>query len=185
MDFNLDNLAEELIAKRLGLVDYKKIIEAAESADVSLENEAFQKVFNRFYVVRRNETWRGHFYKLFEENKNKSDVKFSDIIHRLYADTGRVEASFASKMLATLNTDMPIWDSKVLAKLKKKLDGKTGDERLDNAIALYDQIIAWYCKFLVSDDGKKCIAAFDDLLPQYNRLSNTKKIDFLLWASPE
>ena len=84
-------------------------------------------------------------------------------------------------MYSTLNVDKPIWDQFVLKNLKLELIGK-GKKRLENAINLYENIEERYKYFLETDNGKKCIAAFDKALPSYSWISNTKKIDCFLWA---
>ena len=51
-----------------------------------------------------------------------------------------MEASFSSKMLANIDASKPVWDKYVLQNLGLELTGKTPNEKLDNAIALYRQI---------------------------------------------
>ena len=45
---------------------------------------------------------------------------FGSVIEELYRRTGRIEASFSSKLLSALDPNMPIWDSIVLSKLHIK-----------------------------------------------------------------
>ena len=83
-------------------------------------------------------------YKLIEEIKNSSPT-FETIIRTLYRETGNVEASFSSKMLATINADMPVWDRYVVNNLCLNPKGKTKEEQLQCAIDLYDQMIRHRC----------------------------------------
>ena len=46
----------------------------------------------------------------------------------MYEATGNIEASFSSKMLATINTDMPIWDCYVVQNLCLNMKGKTKED---------------------------------------------------------
>ena len=80
---------------------------------------------------------------------------------------------------------MPIWDKFVLQKLQKKLTGKTKDEKLENAIRIYTEIVEWYQAYLTTQEATECIKEFDAFLPQYQWFSKTKKIDFLLWQMRE
>ena len=146
MIINTNTIIENLISQTFALDKYKKIIESVKQVNVSTDME-FQKTFNHFYKVRRNEQWRKAYYDLFEECKNNSDLKFEDIITNLYKNTNQIEASFSSKLLATINPNMPIWDQYVLLNLNLQLIGKTKDERLINAISLYSDIIKWYKDF--------------------------------------
>ena len=109
----------------------------------------FQRTFNSFYRVRRNAEWQSVYYDLFEEVKD-SRPTFEYIIRALFKATGNIEASFYSKMLATINTDMPIWDRYVVQNLCLELKGKTKEAQLDCAIELYDRMTDWYRNFLIT-----------------------------------
>lgn len=63
-----------------------------------------------------------------------------------------------------------------------KLSGKTSQEKLENAIALYADIEKWYADFLKTDKAKECIRVFDQTLPDYSGISDIKKIDSILWS---
>ena len=78
-------------------------------ADVSADRD-FQHAYNGFYRVRRNEEWRKAFYALFEEVKGR-EPSYEYILRALYEATGNVVVSFSSKMLATINADIPRWSS--------------------------------------------------------------------------
>lgn len=96
--------------------------------------------------------------------------------------TGNVEASFASKMIATPHPERPIWDSLVLARLGLRLKGTTAQAKLENAVEVYGEIVSWYETYLATDDAEKNIRLFDELLPDYAWLTPVKKVDFLLWS---
>lgn len=174
----------EVYTKRLissfGLERYEYIIHNVRTVDVSTDI-AFQTKFNGFYRIRRNKEWRDFYYSLFEQAKNNS-YSFEDIIKALYKETNKVEASFASKMYASLHTDKPIWDQYVLQELELELTGKN-EEKLGNAIELYREIEKMINSILESEDGKQCIISFDKTLPSYAWISKAKKIDFFLWGN--
>lgn len=185
MIIDTNNLVENLLGKGLGIANYKKIMESMKNVDVS-SNEPFQKTFNYFYKVRRNAEWRKTYYTLFESVKNNASIRFKEIVTELYERTSpkSIEMSFSSKMLATINPDMPIFDELVLDKLGLRLNG-TKRQRLDNAIVLYDDIIAWYDNFLTTDNAKESIRIFDTTMPHFQWLSDSKKIDYLIWGIRE
>jgi hypothetical protein len=63
------------------------------------------------------------------------------------------------------------------------LSGKDKMLRIDVADCIYKEIQEWYNTFINSIDGKKCIAVFDTAMPSYrNKLTDVKKIDYLLWS---
>lgn len=96
--------------------------------------------------------------------------------------TGNIEASFSSKMLSTINADMPIWDHYVVRNLCLNMKGKTKEDQLNCGVNLYDQIIKWYKEFLQTENGSDCIAEFNRSLPGYVWMIDVKKIDFYLWS---
>ena len=144
----------------------------------------FQHAFNVFYRVRRNAEWRKSYYKLFERAK-KEHYSFADVIGCLYVETGNIEASFSSKMIATIDPDKPIWDQYVLQNLGLELKGKNPRERVENAILIYDRIETWYKDYLATEEARRNIAEFDRWLPTYSWIPEIKKIDYLLWSRRE
>jgi len=64
MDINFDVgkvFQERLASSSMGLDKYKYIMEKVKSTNVAVDAE-FQRVFNGFYLVRRNEEWRRAYY---------------------------------------------------------------------------------------------------------------------------
>lgn len=173
-----ETILRSQLARSLGLDLYKSIITGDPAAP------SFQRSFNRYYRIRRNEEWRNFYYALFLKAK-KECYDYNQIITELYKQTGNVEASFSSKMFATINVDKPIWDQYVLKSLGLELTGKTPDEKLHNAVQLYSEIENWYLMYLSTIDAQENIKLFDTLLPDYKWISNVKKIDCLLWSKRE
>lgn len=172
---NANKVLQDQLARSLGLDRYEEIMQGdPQSSD-------FQRTFNGYYRIRRNEEWRQHYYALFCKARDEH-YSFGQIITELYQNTGNIEASFSSKMLATIDASKPIWDQYVLQNLGLALTGKTKEEKLQNAVRLYDSIVAWYEEYLKTDEANENIKAFDRLLPYYAWISNTKKIDCLLWS---
>ena len=168
-------IIEKQLARSMGLDRYDEIMHGDP------RSESFQRLFNGYYRIRRNQEWRKLFYNLFVTAKTHH-YTFEQIITALFDATGNVEASFSSKMLATIDPSKPIWDQYVLQNLGLELTGKTQEEKLQNAIALYDAILSWYDGYLQTDEAYENILEFDRWLPQYSWVSNVKKIDCLLWS---
>lgn len=180
LKFDANEVLQERLASSMGLNKYQFLTEQLNKTDISTD-ENFQRVFNGFYIVRRNQTWRKVYYEYFEYIKNKKPT-FASILTYLYEKTGNVEPSFASKMLATIIPEKPIWDHYVIENLNFKLVGATKRERLENAIAIYSDIEKWYEDFLQTDEAKECIEVFDRMLPKYKNISSIKKIDSIIWS---
>ena len=183
MHINAKRVIETRIAESMGFNKYKQIMERVRNTNVSSDKD-FQRTFNSYYRIRRNEEWQIIFYDLFETIKD-SEPSFGQIIRVLYKNTGNIEASFSSKMLATINSDMPIWDRYVVHNLCLNVKGKTKEEQLRCTVDLYDQMVRWYSIFLDTPNGRECIEEFDRILPEYKWMSSVKKIDFYLWSIRE
>lgn len=172
---NAKEVLQAQLARGLGLDRYADIMRGDPASP------EFRRAFNGYYRIRRNEEWRQHYYDLFVKAKDER-LSFEQIITELYQLTGNVESSFSSKMLATIDASKPIWDQYVLQNLGLELTGKSQEEKLQNAVDLYDRIVRWYDDYLTTAEAKTNIAEFDHLLPEYAWVSETKKIDCLLWS---
>ena len=172
---NAIDVLRSQLAHGLGLDRYASIMLGDPSSP------DFQRAFNGYYRIRRNEEWRKSYYSLFCKAR-REHYTFGQIITELNRLTGNVEASFSSKMLATIDSSKPIWDQYVLRNLGLELTGRTQEERIRNAIFLYNEIEVWYANYLSTTEAQDNIDVFNKLLPEYSWISDTKKIDCLLWS---
>lgn len=144
---NATKILEEALSRSLGLPRYIEIM--AGNPDKS----EFQRMFNGYYKVRRNENWQKEYYAIFTEaKKNPENYTFERILRKLHEKTRMIEASFSSKMLATIDPSKPIWDQYVLKNLGLQLKGKDAESKLKNAIDLYSKIEDWYNSYLNSSE---------------------------------
>ena len=180
MNFDVKKVFQNRLAASMGLDKYQYIMGNVAKTNVSTDAD-FQRTFNGFYIVRRNEAWRKVYYELFEQIKTETPT-FASILTYLFDRTGNIEPSFSSKMLATIFPEKPIWDRYVVQNLNMELIGSTKQERLDNTIVLYADIEKWYEDFLKTDKAQECIEIFDRVMPDYKHISNIKKIDSILWS---
>jgi hypothetical protein len=170
-------------ALRAGLEKYQKIMDSLYTTDVSKDRE-FQKLYNHFYRMRQR---KPEFYQLYytymEKMKGCADpISFEDILRFIHNETGRYEASFSSKLLATLNPSKPVWDTFVLENLGVKKISSTAKDREQKVIAAYDQICSWYDTFSKSEDADLILTLFDQTFPAAD-ITTTKKIDLFLWQN--
>lgn len=183
--FNQDDIKKAVMLlqqRKAGIARYYDLLQRSSAVNVA-EDLSFQKAFTAFYRLRRDKDWRAYYFDLFECMKSrKEDVSFGEIQLRLLQKCGQIESSFSSKMLATINPDMPIWDSYVLKNLGLKLRGKNKEERFSMAVVLYDNICSWYRDFLKTDESKEMIEMFNQTFPEYSNITEIKKIDFIIWA---
>lgn len=167
-----------------GLIKYNQIMDAFISYDSQRQDEIsvrnFQKMFNGFYRIRRNSVWQKSFYKLLEDNKSNLNISFNAVLSDILKETGQIEASFCSKLIATINPDRPIWDSIVLKNLGKKIPNANAKNRKEMIISLYNELVTYYNELLSQPEIEECLIAFDKRF-QISSLSRLKKIDLILW----
>jgi hypothetical protein len=68
--------------------------------DVSADPD-YQRRFTGYYRVRRNRAWRQAYFTLLQTHKVHG-LPFEAALSAIAQATGRVEASFASKLVATI-----------------------------------------------------------------------------------
>ena len=192
-----------------GLDTYNNIMEQFPNTIVS-EDPSFQKTYKNFYKMQRfcSNEFTDVYFSFLEKHKNSnSKPTFIDALKYLY-DTGKrrkdgklvYEFSFVSKLLATLDPNLPVWDQNVLSKFGKKNPAiyipkaKRKDEtieerkekaktrRIKKAEKIYNDLTEWYKYFIESYEGINWIKEFDDKYPNYSNITSTKKIDLILWS---
>lgn len=176
-DVNWDNV-------KIGLKKYEQIIAYFNSnpaPSLNWEDERFlqfKRSYNHFYRVRRNEDFQKKYFQLMFENNR--DCQFEYLLEEVYKQTNRLEASFTSKMLHTINPKMPIWDTEVLKKTKVIAPKYWSANRKETTVSCYKHIQNWYAETLISPEGKSMLAIFD-LKCGFTDITDVKKIDFMLW----
>ncbi len=182
-----DNVIEDSLAAGLGLPTYLQIMDAAGREGFRATAE-FRKKYNGFYKVRsRTPEWYDRYYDHLERQR-QAPLAFEELLRRMHEVDDSVEASFVSKLIATIDPSRPIWDKYVLSNLGLFDTWQKGakfpyEKRIELAGKLYNVICEWYREFLASEDGRACIERFDAALPHYkDKLSSVKKIDFFLWT---
>ena len=164
-----------------GIKKYVNIMNLFSKVNIS-EDKNFQKTFTGFYRIRRNEQFRKEYYDLMQKYKFKN-VSFEEILTELYK-FGKLEASFTSKLIATIDHNLPIWNKYVLDYFNIEPPSReyTDKERIKLACNIYDRIQGEYKKIIETDNGKLMIKLFDEYNKR-NNLSSVKKIDFIIWQS--
>jgi hypothetical protein len=185
MEFSRNSIQNALgkTTMRRGFWKYLCIMGTLHHINVA-QNEYFRQVYNDFYVVRsREKEWYTVYFTFMQNHKDNVSLTFEETLRHLYNKTGRVEVSFSSKLLATVNPQMPIWDTHVLRNTRitaPKTAQKDRDKQLQESIDAYNLLIDWYKDHLKTKDGKFVVERFDKMYPD-NHLTDVKKVDFILW----
>lgn len=118
-------------------------------------------------------------------NKNAS---FEDLLWEMLQVNHSIEVSFVSKLMATVDPNLPIWDQYVIRnlgyeKVWKRSTMAPKEQRIKIAVEIYEAIKQWYKNYIHTEKGVSCIQAFDRALPKYaDKLTDVKKLDYLLWS---
>jgi hypothetical protein len=131
--------------------------------------------------VRRDSRWRLEYFKLMEASKlNGTD--FPEALREINRRCGRVEASFASKLVATLDPSKPVIDRFVLEYFKMRLPRWGSQNREQKTIDLYVELCDSYRDFINGPTGNHIRELFDLRYPHLE-LSELKKVDLVLWQT--
>lgn len=180
--FDLVLIEKSLPKKKSGIKKYFSIMSMLHNCDVSLDKE-FQKLYNGFYRLRLPATeYYKQYFNYLEQNKNNKSLKFESVLEYVSYVTGRVEASFSSKILATINPDMPVWDNNVLSNLQIKKPVGDFKNKIIKSIIVYGKLCNYYKEFLNTNNAKQIIKLFDNMFPEYNQITDIKKIDLAIWS---
>lgn len=161
---------------------YERLQSDLHRMDVSA-NRQFQKTFNGYYRVRRNAEWQKKFYELLEKYKG-SGVDFERVLVELHNATGRMEASFSSKLVGSIDPNQPIIDSVVLKHLDERIPPKGTEEREQVIKNIHQRLVLKFAEFLKTDAGKYLVQQFKMTYKTAN-LTEVKMLDFVLWVTRE
>jgi len=164
----------------VGLVKYMFIMSNLHTCDVS-QDIAFQKLYKGFYKVRRDDAFCHVYFDYMQKNKKNKDLTFGEVLTHIHKETNRVEPSFSSKLLATVNPNVPVWDSHVLSQLSIEPPNYLDKNRLQETIDTYSALENWYDKYMNTKNAADAITCFDKLIPNTN-LTDIKKIDLVIWS---
>lgn len=164
-----------------GIKKYIEIMKLFKQTNVTT-NKEFQKMFNGFYrIQRRSIEWYKTYYD-FMENQKGENVTFSETLKYIKNKLNRNEPAFSSKLVATHNPNMPIWDQHVLRNFGLRPPHFNAKNKVVKIEELYKELQERYKKCENSRLGKMIINIFNEQLADEARLiTNIKKIDFVLW----
>jgi len=173
----------ERIRKALAVLDLKHsvycyLLDELHKTDVSV-NSRYQHEYSNFYGMLRFPTaaFRKVYFDYMESAKDIKLTQINGIIKHIYEKTGRMELSFASKMLHTINPEMPIWDSRIQYHLGLKARPLT----LAKVTDYYNNLDKMYYEYFGTPNAEEIITVFDRQFPNTN-YSLVKKVDTCIWS---
>lgn len=146
-------------------------------------DQEYRKKFAGYYRMRFvSQSYRDAFFTLFEQIKAYPSVPFEEVSTQLYQVDHKHEFSFITKMLHTINSTRPIYDSQVDAALRIHRTYQTNfSKRLEQDAKILNEISAYYQDLKSAPQIKDVLTTFDQIAPMC-KISTVKKLDFILWA---
>lgn len=189
---NPKQIIQKSIEDSVGLTSYALTLNLF-NVDVS-KDKNYQRNFTSYYKVRRDEKWLEKYYEFMEQHKHDDSLTFEVVLRYISSiphsvgnhinasgQSTSIEASFASKMLSTIDPTYPVWDSQVVKALGYKIRATNKEEKILEYINLYNHLTKEMHEYISTGEGKECIRLFDEMFPNYKHISDVKKIDFYLW----
>jgi hypothetical protein len=163
-----------------GLAKYLRIMEFVATDPAFHDNPEFRRAFNGFYRVRRSaQTWQPHFFALMARTRDQH-FDFPRTLAELFGATGRVEASFTSKLYATIHPKAPVIDSVVLENLGLRLPSATDPKRLHKVAVIHESLTKTFADLLATEDGRHLVHSFRAAYPTA-AVTDEKALDLVLW----
>jgi len=126
------------------------------------------------------------YFSILEREKSKLPV-FDDVLREL-CETD-VHLSFASKLVATVNPDKPVYDShvdNVLAAHGIRFGtyyGRKTERKLEQAIENYRLLVRTTCALVGHPGFAKLRGSFDKRFCEFRHFTDIKKLDAYMWWS--
>lgn len=175
-----DHAFAGLSRRQADLARYERTITQVYLTNVA-EDLVYQRTFNGLYGVRRNADWRQKFYRIFERQKSVPTPEFRDIVQQIFESTGRVEASFASKLMATLDPQRAVYDAIVRSNLDLPTRTNAGHARIEAAVSDYEAIQAHLNALVRSEAFPILRQRFNYELPGFTSFTDIKVLDLMIW----
>lgn len=164
-----------------GLSKYLWLQEEISNNQNAHEDPNFRRRFNHFYRVRRNAEWQSTFYGLMGRAKTNA-LGFNSVLDALHHATGRYEASFASKLIATIFPSEPVIDSVVLGNLGVALPQAGDPNRVSGLCQVHQRLKSLFDAYLKTKAGLYLVDEFKRVYPSA-RITEIKMLDLVLWQT--
>lgn len=182
--------AETLVRLRdaglIGLEESIRVYEWLEAHKEEPENPVFQFVFRSYYRIDNaglTSAWKVRYFEFLDQREGGLGTILEGLYH--IPTTRKLKSlqfSFATKLLHTLDSRRPIYDSKVAELLGLPVKkGKDFAANIDTCVAVYEELREAQQQLLRDDGIKNQVAALKALYK--SRISNEKALDFLLWSA--
>ena len=185
IEFEKEKISNALWKRRHKIRKYVEIMYDLKCTNGhAASDENFQKKYKYLYgmnLSHLSDDFYKTYFKFLEDNYNNKSIPFEKIIKTMSKASGRIETSFSSKLLATINPDRAVWDRNVREHL-----GIPKVKSISKAIELYDELETSLAEdYLCLVDEYRYIVEKTFITEDWYGLidiTDIKIIDFILWS---
>jgi len=151
-----------------------------------LDNFVFQFVFRAYYRLDNaglSDGIRRRFFELLDQKQTNLETILSEL-YEIPTLKGKktIQFSFATKLLHTINSNKPIFDSGVSRVTNIRLTG-SGEPKIHSCIERYDFLEKLYLDMLQDERITNIISEFGlTFKVDGEMMSDTKILDFIMWS---
>jgi hypothetical protein len=155
------------------------------------ENLIFQFLYRSFYRLNNaglSPHFKTEYFKILEEENGRDAHDIATILRKLYGfknrkDQSSLQFSFATKLLNTVDNDLPIYDSEVARVFGYVRPYQTNIEaKLAAYLNQLQHITGAYKTILKEGLIEPALACFDLKFKEHG-LPDMKRMDFLFWSA--
>lgn len=180
-----EDIFNRLSKDKKSFEDYNYISTEFKTDNNVANNEEFQKIYKRFYVLNAGGLGQKLINRYFKLLQNR-EVDLKNILVELSKIprlNGRpaILLSFASKLIHTVDNNQPIYDSRVAKIFNIKLNYNIKDinEKINDRLVVYSLLKKKFNEILTNREIKDIIKDFKEKLKV--NIGDVKMLDFILW----
>jgi hypothetical protein len=144
-------------------------------------DQLYRRTYTGFYRLRLPiSAAYDVYFGLIEKYKVGKNVTLEIILTELQVATGRIETSFGSKLLATINPNVAPLDSIVLGHLGLALPTINQENRIQLCINTHNQLVESMNSLVLLPQFQLLRCEFSARFPNY-KFTDVKILDLLLW----
>jgi len=158
-----------------------------------VDDSLFKFVFRKYYMIRISAQVSEPFFTGLADftltDSDKFEEKVREVLHKLKlrkdkSGEFKMEYSYGSKLLHTVNNKYPIYDSQVRKALGlKEPYGTTPEEKIESFLSVYNEIKQSY-EYIIKNNSLEMIIEELKAKRDISKLRDNpvKVLDFIFWA---
>ena len=157
------------------------------------QNPLFQFVYRSFYRLDNaglTPEFKTEYFSILENNRDGNSINIENIVATLHKYPNRkgqnsLQFSFVTKMANMIDDVKPIYDSEVARMFQFNAPPytKTFQARLAAYLDFYKKLEEVYREIISCNKLRSVFGEFESALENVHLLSDTKKLDFLVWSA--